>query len=354
MNVVIVTPRFAPDIGGVETYVMRLGEQLALAGHHIQVVTSSDRTAPGHEVRTLPSGAEIEVWRSRRWRWWHPEIPPPGFAALVHRVCRGADVVHVHSYHALVALIAAVVTSKPLVATLYYHGGGHTVWRRRLHRLYRPLGCFLVKRCQQVIAVSGSEATLLERDFSKQLAAPPMVVPNGTDTPVVAVPHTSDVPVVLSVCRLEPYKRVDVLVEARRVASQPWRLVVVGDGPSREELTDRQVPGVEFLGRIGDHELARWWSTAQMVVSASEEESFGLTVAQALNSGVHCVVSNIPAHRELVDLAGCGHVVDGDDPRRWAGTIETVLDLPRPAAAAFPDWKEVAASTVSVYRDVTR
>ena len=54
----------------------------------------------------------------------------------------------------------------------------------------------------------------------------------------------------VTVSRLVPYKRVDVLVEAFRALPER-RLIVIGDGPDRSRLEALAVPNVVFAGRAG-------------------------------------------------------------------------------------------------------
>jgi glycosyltransferase involved in cell wall biosynthesis len=354
MRVLLVSPRFAPEIGGLETHVLLLAERLATAGVEVTVLTTSDRSLPRRESMTTSGGARFQVVRARRPRWQHPEIPPLSLPWDVMRLSQHSDIVHVHSYHRLAALVGVVFATRPLVATFHYHGTGHNRLRRFYHRLYLPVGRWMVARCRRVIAVSAAESRLLERDFSRQLSVPPTIIPNGTDPLRPAESFATTEPVVLSVCRLEPYKEVATLVEARRHATRPWRLVVVGDGPERAHLRGLDVPGVEVLGRVSDDDLARWWATADLVVSASREEAFGLTVASALSAGRRCLASDIPAHRELVELAGCGRLLAGHDAQVWAAAIEEMLSTAPPAAGTLPDWAEVAHRTQALYREVLR
>ena len=60
----------------------------------------------------------------------------------------------------------------------------------------------------------------------------------------------------VTVSRLVPYKRIDVLVEAFRALPER-RLVVVGDGPERARLDALAVPNVEFVGVQDDAATAR-------------------------------------------------------------------------------------------------
>jgi len=56
---------------------------------------------------------------------------------------------------------------------------------------------------------------------------------------------------------------------------------------------------VKLLGAVDDDELARWYATADVVVSLSSSESFSIAVLEGLAVGARVVASDIPAHRDM-------------------------------------------------------
>ena len=87
------------------------------------------------------------------------------------------DLVHVHNYHTLVGH-AAVGSRLPFVFTPHYHGTGHSPFRARLHRLYRPAGARLFRAAYAVICVSEAERDLVIKDFPA-VAGKVVTIPNG-------------------------------------------------------------------------------------------------------------------------------------------------------------------------------
>ncbi|MFZ0407000.1 MAG: glycosyltransferase [Cyanobium sp.] len=88
--------------------------------------------------------------------------------------------------------------------------------------------------------------------------------------------------VYLSLCRLVPNKRVDVVVEAFNRTGLP--LVVIGDGPERRRLETLAGPGIRFLGRCSDGEAARWLECCRAYVYAGLED-FGIAPVEAMAAG---------------------------------------------------------------------
>jgi glycosyltransferase involved in cell wall biosynthesis len=88
--------------------------------------------------------------------------------------------------------------------------------------------------------------------------------------------------VYVSLCRLVPNKRVDVVVEAFNRTGLP--LVVLGDGPERRRLEAMAGPQVRFLGRLSDPETAAWLERARAYVYAGLED-FGIAPVEAMAAG---------------------------------------------------------------------
>jgi glycosyltransferase involved in cell wall biosynthesis len=88
--------------------------------------------------------------------------------------------------------------------------------------------------------------------------------------------------VYVSLCRLVPNKRVDILVEAFTRTGLP--LVVIGDGPERRRLEAMAGSNVRFLGRCPDREATAWLERCRAYVYAGLED-FGIAPVEAMAAG---------------------------------------------------------------------
>ena len=136
---------------------------------------------------------------------------------------------------------------------------------------------------------------------------------------------------VIVVGRLEERKGVATAITAVRrhnaSAATPWRLVVIGDGPERADLT--RLAGadgaVEFLGSVSDEEKRRWYRRADVLVApATHGESFGLILLEAMAARTRVVASDIPGYRD----AARTHAVlfPRADPEALERAIDQALD----------------------------
>ena len=86
-------------------------------------------------------------------------------------------------------------------------------------------------------------------------------------------------------CRLAPYKRVDIVIEAFK-AMPDKKLKIFGNGVDSERLKKAAAgaPNIEFTGRVEVSSLAKLYRNALAFIHPQEED-FGITVAEAMACG---------------------------------------------------------------------
>ena len=86
----------------------------------------------------------------------------------------------------------------------------------------------------------------------------------------------------LSVGRLVPYKRTDVLIGACQKLGR--KLVIVGDGPEKERLKKSAGKNVEFVGETADDQLREIYARCRALLFAADED-FGMVPLEAQSYG---------------------------------------------------------------------
>jgi glycosyltransferase involved in cell wall biosynthesis len=118
-----------------------------------------------------------------------------------------------------------------------------------------------------------------------------------------------DTPVAVFVGRLDPQKELPWLIGAfaRVVREMPGAvLALVGDGSLREELgqlvsslnLDRNVI---FTGRLNTEGVLKWLQAGDVFTLISAIEGLPCSLIEAMSAGLPPLVSDIPAHTQLVD-----------------------------------------------------
>jgi len=356
MRIVFVTGHYRPFAGGVETHVEQIASRLVARGDDVTVMTQADD-------QSVRSEEMIEGVRVRRFpvpvRSRHFAVSPSLGRALGAQ--RGEwDIVHVHGYHSVVPLLAALAGARPLIFTPHYHGTGHSPFRKLLHLPYRRLGAFITSVSRQVICVSEAERALFVSHFP-EATDKAIVIPNGVDLGKLraALPFPKDKKTIVSAGRLETYKNVGDTLRAMAELGDDYQLIVTGDGPDRArlEMTSRRLglaDNVQFLGQIGADELYRWYRTADVYVSMSSNEAMGIAILELSACGARVVASDIAAHREVNELVGgmLTLVPLEAHPQELATAIEIAAKAPPVEDARIPTWDEVTDATRAVYDEV--
>ncbi|MBP8591225.1 glycosyltransferase [Candidatus Shapirobacteria bacterium] len=86
----------------------------------------------------------------------------------------------------------------------------------------------------------------------------------------------------LLVSRLEPYKKVDLAIEAFN--SLGWKLKIVGNGSEEKKLKKISRKNIEFLGKVSDQKLVSFYQNCRAVIFPQEED-FGLVPLEAQACG---------------------------------------------------------------------
>lgn len=361
LSVALIAHQYPPAVGGVERHVAELARGFVRRGLHVEVITC-DPTGrrPAHAmqdgvlVHRFPTLAHDAVF-----------YISPSLGLWLLRHAPRFTLLHAHSYHtplALQALLAARASRLPFVLTTHYHGDGHSLVRRALHRPYRLAGRVLVRAARPLICVSQVERGLLERHFGHRLVT--AIVPNGVDVDRIreAQPFAKDPARKLIVLagRIETYKQIDRVVQAMPQLPGEFEMVVIGDGPARAQVEqcvhdlDLAVR-VQLLGRLPQADLHRWLRTADVFVSLSLHEAFGITLLEGAVAGANVVASDIPAHREVAGYVAqnCVSFIRPDcSAGELSSAIREAAGRPAPTQAAgmrVPSWTDTVEGTLACY-----
>jgi len=168
------------------------------------------------------------------------------------------------------------------------------------------------------------------------------VIPHGLDDDLQQGPARSaaraqlgiEAPLLLSVGAILNRRRLPTLLGAltllRRV-HPGTRLYVVGENRTHPQIDFTAMlrargleDAVHLLGFVDEERLAAYYAAADIAVSLSEYEGFGLPVLEAMARGVPVVASRRPAHDELFGRAAL--LADPSDESEIANVLSHLLD----------------------------
>lgn len=284
---------------------------------------------------------------------------------------RRYDVVHAHNYHAQVyARPAARLAGIPVVVSTEHAmgetklGGG-----RRITAGMRVLYLGTERFSDMTIAVSQAVRDRLTRLGLEERKL--TVIPNGIDLGRVAFDVaegrrvraefgiSGDTCVIGVLGRLDANKRFGLVIEAAApLLRSGVRLLVVGDGNERARLEGMAArcgvaDHVVFAGERDD--VGAVLSAMNLLVSSSREETFGLSVIEALANGLPVLYTICPALDDL--QAGLARRVPGTvtgirDAIAVEVSIGRRMRAPEPAVSSAYNVQAVAARIDALYEQL--
>ena len=362
LRVLMVTPRSPLAQGGVERHVMEVSRRLVAAGVEVEVLC----TEPGGPKLAEQERDGVTIRTVRAW----PANRDWCFAPRLWREMSRQrwDLVHVQSYHTLVAPLAmarARWLRVPYVVT--FHGGGHSIeLRNRARPLQRFLLGPLLRRAARLVAVAGFEIA----EYGEELGLPPerfALIPNGTDLAFDSVASDNGAhrerPTVATVGRLERYKGHHRVIAAfpEVLRERPEaRLLVVGTGPHEDDLR-RQADelgieaAVEFTSTPPDRPeaMAELLAGVSVVALMSEFETHPLVALEAAAAGCRLLVADAAGLGELA-ADGFARAVPLDESPAEVGRA-LVEELAKPPPERRPElssWDECAERLLALYRSL--
>lgn len=191
-----------------------------------------------------------------------------------------------------------------------------------LFRVYRALDRVMVGAAHRVLSNSPYGSQRIWDAYRRRAT----VIEHGVDF-IAPAPRQvgelrvryglGDRPVAVTVNHLHPRKRIDLFLEAMAVARVDVpraTALVVGEGPERASLEEKaRRLGMEvgrdviFTGAVAEADLPAHYALANVYAHTGREESFGLSVIEALKLGVPVVsvAEGGPLHTVQHGVTGC-------------------------------------------------
>ncbi|MFP3983747.1 MAG: glycosyltransferase [Desulfurivibrionaceae bacterium] len=341
MNILMMTNTYTPHVGGVARSVDSFAREYRRLGHRVMVVAPEFEGTPEKEedVVRIPAiqnfnGSDFSVrlpipWGlNRRLEKFQPDI--------------------VHSHHPFLLGDTALRVRNHFVIPIVFTN--HTRYEQYSH--YVPLDSPLLKRfiiklavgycnlVDHIFAPSESIAQLLR---SREVKTPIDIVPTGVDVDYFAegdgkaCRHRAGVPeeafVVGHVGRLAQEKNLLFLAKCvlkfMKDNENTWFLIA-GKGPEERPIKALFAgAGMEHrlvhLGKLQGRELTDFYHAMDVFAFASQSETQGMVLTEAMSAGKPVVAVDASGVREVVRDRENGRLLAGEDIDGFAGALTWVL-----------------------------
>jgi glycosyltransferase involved in cell wall biosynthesis len=380
MRILHVIGSIAPRYGGPSIVAPAMCQALAARGHQVELATTDmdgrDALAVPGELAGGSPGVRVTF---RRAHWPRSYAASAGLGYWLRRHVGRFDVVHVHSLHQFHTWIAARYCRRAGVPYIIRPHGALDPYHLRQHHWRKALVTGLVEG-RAVRAAAGMHYTSIaeQRHASRLGRMPPgtvvplgveLAAPAGWDKLLADHPELAGRTLVTFLGRITAKKRLDLLVEAFAgvaAADDRAHLVVAGpDDGAGDDLASRIASlglghRVSLPGLLTGGPKTALLRQSRVVALPSEDESFGVAVAEAMCAGTAVVVTEGVAIHHEVAAARAGLVVP-PDAEPLARALLTFVDDEQLAAEAGRNgrtlargrwtWRQVAADLERMYEE---
>lgn len=335
MRIAFFTDSFFPHVDGVTTYVGVVTRALIADGHEIMVVAPRWEGVSILKVKQFIPGAKVVLVPGVS-PFFYPDLklgtPTPKSIGEINRF--KPDIIHFHTpgFMGFEATALAKLLKIPLVTTFHTYymepegfvaiglketGAVSKILQESLWKISETIH----KPCDAVIAPTEYVGKDLLSRWKKVNV---QVIPGAVELEAFGKHKERKVLrrklgldneiVFLSIGRLSAEKHYDVLITAFSMMLMKYpsaRLVFVGDGSAKEELKYIvKVLGIEhaviFMGEVSYKDLTskNYYSLGDVFVTPSTWDTQGLSVIEAMASGLPVVAFNYRAMPEVVGKGG--------------------------------------------------
>ena len=303
LKIAIVTETWAPEINGVALSLLQLCKGLQKLGHKILLI----RPAQKRKCTEFSPNKECLVVAQAIPRYPGMQFGWPQYGKVAQAIdAFSPDVVHIVTEGPLGFTALHAAKNRKIPVSSGFHSPFQEFSRFfDLAFLVKPIQRYLrwFHNHTQLTCVPSQHTEQALRHFG--VTCPLAVVGRGVDTQRFSSVHRSlrvrkrwgvddNTTVMLYVGRLSPEKEIHVLMDAyQALLKQPnkkVKLVIVGDGPDRARLQNMVVANETiFMGSLTGIELAEVYASADVFIFASQVETFGNVVLEAMASGLPVV-----------------------------------------------------------------
>lgn len=338
LKIAIVTETWAPEINGVALSLLQLCKGLQKLGHKILLIRPEQKNKcsefkPNKEC--LIKAQTIPKYPDMQFGW-------PQYLKVSQAISDfSPNVVHIVTEGPLGFTALHAARSKHIPVSSGFHSPFQEFSRFfDLAFLVKPIQKYLrwFHNNTQLTCVPSVDTERALRQFG--VTCPLVVVGRGIDTQKFSPQYRSeylrklwgadtDTTVMLYVGRVSPEKEIGVLIDTFALQNKDQKkvkLVIVGDGPDRVYLEKKQgADQVIFMGSLNGKALSEAYASADVFVFASQVETFGNVVLEAMASGLPIIAYDYACAQLHVKQQVSGWLSPLGQVEQF---IQTILALP--------------------------
>lgn len=341
MRICLITGIFPPDIGGPATYVSRLAAALRAQGHAVCVVTQGTTSAddPPDVTRisrayALPLRLWLIFWtllkQGRDCQVWYInglEVP----AVLAGKLLRKRLIMKIVGDYAWERAMNQGLTSDRIDAFQHTPQSWKVEWHKRLRAWYTRQVAQVItpsRYLKQLVCGWGVPEERIRVIYNAVEALPDDLESRPDARQQLGLP--AERIYLVTVARLVAWKGIDQLIRILRELDEHVHLLVLGDGPEKNRLTEFAVTmnvahRVVFAGTLTRRQVLRYLRAADVFVLHTAYEGFSHVLLEAMLVGLPVITTAVCGNPELVVPGKNGLLCDYGNTELLTAQIQSII-----------------------------
>ncbi|VVB86555.1 D-inositol-3-phosphate glycosyltransferase [uncultured archaeon] len=319
-KLLIISPFFRPNIGGVETHLHDLCEYLRIHGYMVYVLTYQP-------ITTKAMGAAVEKKDNleiRRFSWFGfnlfhklerypyleflyltPWLLLRSFFFMLQNPGK-VDVIHSHGFNAsfIANILSRVFKKRFIVST-------HAIYGINMHSLNAVLMKWTLNSADKILTLSKkSKKELIKFGLlESKINVYTYWVNHQIFKPMNKIEAKKKVGwygkfIVLFVGRFIKIKGASILLDVAGQTQNEIHFAFIGDGPMSGNIrkSSEKMPNVIFVGKVENNELPLYYNASDVfIIPSLYDEGFGRVILEALSCGVPVIGADKGGIPEAID-----------------------------------------------------
>ena len=312
MRIAYFTDTYLPNTDGVVTSIKLVTEYLKKNGHQVYVFCPSG---------ILENEFIIPIHSKKYQRYPQYKVSFPSFEIISRLRKINPDIIHVHTpvTIGLTGLYLGKILNIPTIIT-YHTRLDSYMWYIRTKNDDKFVNIFtewLYNQCPVIVPSKSTQELLYEKKVKSQI----QVIPNPVNIKLARfVNKQNQIPILLHVGRICREKQIDIILKAFKkvLKEQDAQLVITSSGPDEERLKKianklKLSKKRTFTGYLSVKELANYYAKSDIFVAASNSETQGLVILEAMANGCAVIARSAPGFVDIVNDGVNGLLFDTVD-----------------------------------------
>ncbi|MFX0135594.1 MAG: glycosyltransferase family 4 protein [Candidatus Hodarchaeota archaeon] len=329
MKIVLFTPEYPPNCGGIGYYVYYLVRELINEGIECEIIVRGkrDRFCRDDGISVYEVGA--------------PGIAPLNFFLIKKKTEYllkkiGADILHIHS-----SSMPFIETELPVIVTAHWclAEGTKIFYRpiKDLDAIYRnimlPIYCHVERKLAQKCDVLTVVSQSMKKEFLEHHEVDSHVIWNGVDINKFYPGSVKKEKIVLYTGMFRIGKGIVDLISASEGVTRKitdLKFVLVGAGPlgkyMKKQIKKKNLENISIINHLPHSELIQYYKKSSIYVLPTYYEGLPTTVLEAMACGLPVVATNVSGIPDEIDDGINGFLIPPKEPNLLAKKICTLME----------------------------